>query len=60
MIHEVSISEEMIHDLTKTIMEKKLKRELTKDEDERLWTEVLSRKNRKFKQKLEKSLNETK
>lgn len=53
MIHEVSFQDDALHSLTKQILQYKLGRELTEEEDEKLWDEILNgKKSKKLKNKL--------
>lgn len=53
MIHEVSFQDDALHSLTKQILQYKLGRELTEEEDEKLWDEIINgKKSKKLKNKL--------
>lgn len=53
MIHQVSFQDDALHSLTKQILQYQLGRELTEEEDEKLWDEILNgKKSKKLKNKL--------
>lgn len=51
--YTTSFQDDALHSLTKQILQYKLGRELTEEEDEKLWDEILNgKKSKKLKNKL--------